>query len=57
MAARVEHAFCVQSPHGLLDGKPGDYLMKHSDQEHVAYPDDVWIVDQEIFMETYEPVD
>lgn len=56
MAAQIPHAFAVQAQWGELRGKPGDYLIKNYEDRNVAHPDDVWIVDQQLFAATYERV-
>jgi hypothetical protein len=57
MAAQVPHGFVVQAKWGVLSGKPGDYLVKPFADRDVAHPDDVWIVDQKLFRETYRAVE
>lgn len=37
-------------------GKAGDYLVKNYTDRDVAYPPDVWIVDQTLFKATYQTV-
>lgn len=54
MAAQILHEFQVQAAWGLLSGKAGDFLVKNYEDREVAVPDDVWIVDQELFEATYE---
>jgi hypothetical protein len=56
MAAQVKHPFRVQAQWGQLTGKAGDYVVKNFRDREVAYPEDVWIVDQALFRATYEPV-
>ena len=53
MALQIEHPFSVDATWGQLSGKPGDYLVKNFQDREVAYPEDVWIVDQNLFRETY----
>ena len=56
MAAQVNHAFSVSAPWGQLSGKAGDFVIKNIRDRDVAYPDDVWIVDQTLFQQTYEKI-
>jgi hypothetical protein len=56
MAAQVPHEFQVHAKWGLLSGKPGDYVVKNYEDRDVAEPQDVWIVDRELFRATYEKV-
>lgn len=56
MAAQVQHAFAVVATWGKLSGKPGDYVLKNFRDRLVAYPEDVWVVDQALFRATYEVV-
>ena len=55
-AAQVSHPFSVQAAWGRLSGKAGDYVVKNFSDKDAAYPDDVWIVDQELFRATYQAV-
>jgi hypothetical protein len=57
MAARIDHPFAVAAKWGELQGKPGDYLVKNYDDRDTPYPDDVWIVDANLFQATYERVE
>jgi hypothetical protein len=57
LAARIDHPFAVTAKWGELTGKPGDYLVKNYDDRDAPYPDDVWIVDAELFQATYERVE
>jgi hypothetical protein len=54
MAAQVDHSFQVKTSWGDLEGKPGDFILKRFSDKEVEYPDDVWIVDKKLFVETYE---
>jgi len=56
MAIPIDHSFGVQTSWGQLIGKPSDFLVKNFHDRDVPYPDDVWIVDQKLFCETYERV-
>lgn len=56
LATQIDHAFSVQASWGKLTGKPGDFLVKNFQDGETAYPDDVWIVDQTLFRQTYETV-
>jgi hypothetical protein len=56
MAAQVSHPFVVFAPWGKLSGKAGDFVVKNYGDRDVAYPYDVWIVDQTLFHRTYESV-
>lgn len=53
-AARIPHAFTVQTTWGAQQGNPNDYLVKSAADRDVPYPDDVWIVSRSIFQATYE---
>ena len=53
MAAQVMHPFRVQAEWGWLSGKAGDYVVKNYRDRDIAYPEDVWIVDQRLFHATY----
>jgi hypothetical protein len=55
MAAKMPNAFVVHSRWGVLAGKPGDYLVKNFADRDVPYPRDLWVVDQRLFAQTYEP--
>ncbi len=57
MAAQVDHAFTVEATWGTLSGKPGDFALKNFEDRDVAYPEDVWIVDQKLFRATYARVE
>jgi hypothetical protein len=54
MATPIDHPFEVHASWGTLRGKAGDYLLKNFQDREMAYPKDVWIVDQQLFGETYE---
>ena len=56
MAAQVRHPFKVIATWGTLSGKAGDYVLKNFRDRAVAYPEDVWVVDQSLFRATYEAV-
>ncbi len=56
LATPIEHPFEVQATWGRLTGKPGDFLVKKYQDRETTYPADVWIVDQTLFRQTYEPV-
>ena len=56
MAAQIKHPFQVQASWGRLSGKAGDYLAKNFRDRDIPYPDDVWVVDQNLFRATYEAV-
>lgn len=56
MAAQVPRVFQVQTAHGTLSGKAGDYLLKNCRDRDVPYPADVWVVDQRLFRATYRSV-
>lgn len=56
LAARMGHSFTVRAAWGSLTGKPGDLLVKNFSDRDVAYPSDVWIVDQALFRATYRTV-
>ena len=57
MATQIDHPFEVQATWGKLSGKPGDFLLKNFSDRETAYPDDVWLVDQTLFQQTYETMD
>ena len=57
MAARLKHPFSVAAKWGDLQGKAGDYLVKNYEDGDTPYPDDVWIVDADLFEATYERVE
>lgn len=54
MATQIDHPFSVTTSWGTLTGKPGDYLLKNWHDRDTTYPEDVWVVDQKLFRETYE---
>ena len=54
MATQIDHPFTVETSWGTLSGKPGDYLLKNWRDRDIVYPEDVWIVDQTLFQQTYE---
>lgn len=56
MAAQVVRPFAVVAPWGRLSGKAGDFVVKNYRDRDVACPDDIWIVDQTLFRQTYEEV-
>ena len=57
LAAPVDHPFSVEAAWGRLTGKPGDFLVKNFADQDIAYPQDVWIVDRQLFAATYKPVE
>lgn len=57
LAAQVSHPFEVKSPWGMLTGKSGDYIVKNYDEKDVDSPEDVWIIDKDLFAATYERVE
>ena len=56
MATQIDHSFEVQATWCQLSSKPGDFLLKNFSDRETASPDDMWIVDQTLFLQTYEPV-
>jgi hypothetical protein len=56
MAAEVGHPFVVHAKWGELKGKAGDFLIKNYADQKADYPADVWLVDQNLFGQTYERV-
>ncbi|MFO1002342.1 MAG: PGDYG domain-containing protein [Planctomycetaceae bacterium] len=56
MAMQIHHPFSVKTSWGTLSGKPGDYLLKNWHDRDTAHPEDVLIVDQTLFQQTYESV-
>jgi hypothetical protein len=55
-AVAIDDPFHVTSTYGVLEGRAGDYVVKHATDRLTAYPDDVWIVARSIFVATYEAV-
>jgi hypothetical protein len=53
MAAQVNDPFTVEATWGALTGKSGDYLVKQFADRDQPYPEDVWIVDRQLFDATY----
>ena len=53
MATPIDHPFKVQATWGKLTGKPRDFLLKNFSDRETASPNDVWIVDQTLFPQTY----
>jgi hypothetical protein len=53
-ATQIHHSFEVQAPWGKLSGKPGDFLVKDFRDRDILYPTYLWIVDQELFGQTYK---
>ena len=56
LAAEIQHPFTVHSSWGVLNGRPGDLLVKNWDDRGERYPEDVWIVARTLFLATYEAV-
>ena len=56
MATQIDHPFEVQATWSKLSGKPGEFLPKNFSDRETASFDDVWIVDQTLFQQTYEAV-
>jgi len=56
MATQIDHPVEVQATWGKLSGKPGDFLLKNFSDRVTPLPEDVWIVDQTLFRQTYESV-
>ena len=56
MATQISHPFSVEATWGKLTGKSGDYLLKNFHDRDTVYPEDVWIVDQTLFQQTYEVI-
>jgi hypothetical protein len=56
MAAQVDRPFQVKTSWGDLQGKAGDFILKSFDDRDVEYPDNVWIVDKQLFADTYKGV-
>jgi hypothetical protein len=46
-AVQIQHAFQIDSPEGLQNGKSGDYIIKGKEGEY-------YICDEKIFARTYE---
>lgn len=53
LVAQMDDPFTIQSPWGTLTGKKGDFVIKPLKEKNNLYPDDVWLIDREIFEETY----
>ena len=53
VAAQVEDSFAVETDRGQLEGKAGDYLVKEHADADIDYPEKLWIVDRDLFEETY----
>ncbi len=56
MAAQVDRPFQVETSWGDLEGKAGDFILKSFADSEVEYPDSVWIVDKQLFADTYQRV-
>lgn len=56
MALPMERPFVVETKRGRLSGKEGDYLLKNYQDRDAASPKDLWIVDQQLFRESYQAV-
>jgi len=54
MAIQMERPFEVIASWGALQGKAGDFLLKNFEDRDNLEPVDLWIVDQQLFGETYE---
>ena len=46
---QINEAFTVETPEGLMQGKPNDWLM-------LGAHGDMWVVDENIFRDTYDLV-
>lgn len=57
LAAQVDRPFTVEATWGTLTGKAGDFVVKSYDDRDQDYPEDVWIVDQDLFAATYARVE
>jgi hypothetical protein len=53
VAAQIDRDFTVATARGQLDGKAGDYLVKEQTDAENAYPEKLWIVNRDLFEETY----
>ncbi len=56
-AVRIDRPFQVQSDRGALQGQAGDFLAKPYSDKEVEYPEDLWIIDDEIFWDTYRIIE
>ncbi len=56
MAQQIDHPFEVHAKWGKLSGKKGDFLVKNYADREANNPEDVWIVDQKLFGQTYAKV-
>jgi hypothetical protein len=53
---QIPNSFIVHASWGVLNGKKGDYLCKWLDDGLDPDPQDVWVVDKDIFERTHEIV-
>ena len=56
MVTPIDHTFEFRAIWRKLSGKAGEFLLKNFSDRETASPDDVWIVDQTLFRQTYESV-
>jgi len=55
MASQIAHEFSIEhSTWGTFHGNAGGYLVKNYTDKDNDYPEDIWIVNKEIFEATYE---
>ena len=54
MAASIDQAFAIEHPRwGRLEGEAGDYILKRYEDRDAEFPEEVWIVNQDIFEVSY----
>jgi hypothetical protein len=56
MAAQIHHPFEIHAKWGKLSCKVGDYVLINWQDREQRSPNDVWIVDEQLFRQTYEVV-
>ena len=54
LAIEVDHPFVIWGEWGRFVGKAGDFALKNLTDQHTRYPADIWIVDRQHFLATYE---
>ena len=54
LATPIDHPFEVQATWSQRPDKPGEFLLKNFSDRETASLNDVWIVDQTLFQQTYE---
>lgn len=56
-AAQIGHPFCLVTAWGKMSGKSDDFIVKNYKDRDLRYPEEVWIVDQLLFLATYDRAD